>query len=181
LIRRPPRLLTSSLASTQSPRCRHMPSIPHQNLCPGFEAQTQQNPPPMVLRPKPPNRAASSVPRTRPPPTCVLPSQMSTALTQSTRSLHVSSHLSMSQVSATTVGRPAIRSLDLSLTSALPRLPAGFSARHALLDLHLAVNFRIRSSAPAQHKSRNTSLDTPQCASQDSRSKRKKRKIEVKC
>ena len=72
-----------------------------------------------VLRPKPPNRAASSVPCTRPPPTRVLPPQTSTAVALSTRSLHVSSRSSMSQVSATTACHPAIWSLSPSLTSAL--------------------------------------------------------------
>jgi hypothetical protein len=41
-IRRPPRLLISSFASTQTPRCRHVPSVPPRNLRSGFETQTRK-------------------------------------------------------------------------------------------------------------------------------------------
>jgi hypothetical protein len=41
-IRRPPRLLISSFASTRTPRCCHVPSIPPWNLRPGFETQTRK-------------------------------------------------------------------------------------------------------------------------------------------
>ena len=42
VIRRPPRLLTSSFASTRTPRCHHVSSFQHWNLRPGFEAQTRE-------------------------------------------------------------------------------------------------------------------------------------------
>jgi hypothetical protein len=75
-IRRPPRLLTGSFASTRTPWCRHVLSVPPRNLRPSFEAQTRKPAidgfeaqttkplassvlhtrlPPMVLRTKPPN------------------------------------------------------------------------------------------------------------------------------
>ena len=67
--------------------------------------------------------------------------------------------------------RLATRRSGPSVQASRPPFTApGPSARHVLLGLHLAVGFRIRSSAPAQHEPRNTSLDTPQCASEHSRS-----------
>ena len=130
---------------------------------PGFWGPNPTKPPPVVLRPKPPNRATSIVPRTHPPPTRVLPSQTSAALTQSTRSLHASSYLSMSQVSATTACHPAIRSLDPSLTSALPRLPAGL--RHGTSSLIFTSPSASGSAARHLHNTsqENTSHDTRMC------------------
>jgi hypothetical protein len=61
--------------------------------------------------------------------------------------------LSMSQVSATTASHPASRSLGPSLMSILH--PSGPSARHVLLDLHLAVSYRL--CTPHLH---NTSQET---------------------
>jgi hypothetical protein len=85
----------------------------------------------MVLRHKPSNHSASSVLHTRSPPSeaCHLHGQHGHS--------HVFSHLSMSQVSATAASHPASGSLGPSLTSVLH--PSGPSARHVLLDLHLAV------------------------------------------
>ena len=57
----PPRVVRPASGAPPRPR----------DLRPGFEAQTCETRHPMVLRPKPPNRPASSVPRTRPPPTRV--------------------------------------------------------------------------------------------------------------
>jgi hypothetical protein len=75
-IRWPPCLFISSFASMRTPRCRHVLSVSHRNLHPGFEAQTRKpvtdgfeaqttkllassvlhtRPSPMVLRTKPPN------------------------------------------------------------------------------------------------------------------------------
>jgi hypothetical protein len=101
----------------------------------------------MVLRPKPSNRSASSVLHTRPPPfdTCHLHGQHGHS--------HVFSRLSMSQVSATAASHPGSGSLGPSLTSVLH--PSGPSARHVLLDLHLAIGYRLR--APHLH---NTSQET---------------------
>jgi hypothetical protein len=101
----------------------------------------------MVLRPKPSNRSASSVLHTRPPPsdTCHLHGQHGHS--------HVFSCLSMSQVSAIAASHPTSGSLGQSLTSVLH--PSGPSARHVLLDLHLAVGYRLR--APHLH---NTSQET---------------------
>jgi hypothetical protein len=78
-IRRPPRLLTGSFASTRTPWCHHVPSVPPRNLCPGFEAQTRKpvtdgfeaqttKPAPMVLRTKPPNPADGFEDETTKPP-----------------------------------------------------------------------------------------------------------------
>jgi hypothetical protein len=101
----------------------------------------------MVLRPKPSNRSASSVLHTRPPPSdaCHLHGQHGHS--------HVFSHLSMSQVSASAASHLASGSLGPSLTSVLH--PSGPSAWHILLDLHLAVGYRLR--APHLH---NTSQET---------------------
>jgi hypothetical protein len=66
---------------------------------------------------------------------------------------HIFSRLSMSQVSATAASHPASGSLGPSLTSVLH--PFSLSARHVLLDLHLAVGYRLR--APHLH---NTSQET---------------------
>jgi hypothetical protein len=57
VIRRPPRPSWDSFASTRTPRCHHVSSIPPRNLCPGFEAQTRKPVHPMVLRTKPSNRS----------------------------------------------------------------------------------------------------------------------------
>jgi hypothetical protein len=95
-IRRPPRLLTGSFASTRTPRCRHVPSIPPRNLRPSFEAQTRKpatdgfeaqttkplmssvlhtRPMSMVLRTKPPNPRCRRV-SDLPPSMTPLPSSL---------------------------------------------------------------------------------------------------------
>ena len=99
-IRRPARFFTARFASTQAPRCRHVPSV---RL--GTSARVLRpkpvNRPPLVLRPKPTNRPASSVLQTRPPP-CTLACRCP-------------------QVSATATDRPASRSVSSGLTSVLHR------------------------------------------------------------
>jgi hypothetical protein len=124
------------------------------------------NPPPMVLRLKPPNPLMSSVLHMRPPPldTCHrrprpagTPSPLSLARPARSpsrlgqhRHSHVFLHLSMS---ATAASHPASGS---SVQASRPSFTAlGLSARHVLLDLHLAIDHRIR--APHLH---NTSQET---------------------
>ena len=167
MIRRPPHLLTGNIASTQPPRCRHVPSVPHRNLRPGFEAQTRQNPPSMVLRPKPPNRSTHVTTDFDRPSSQVVRAPRSTCapgiLSQSTRSLPCSCARRCPKCQPL---RLATRRSGPSVQASRPPFTApGPSARHILLGLRLAVGFRIHSSAPAQHEPRNTSLDTPQCAS----------------
>ena len=57
-----------SFASTRTPRCRHVPSVPPRNLRPGLEAQTRKPSTRWFLDSKPTKLSASSILHTRPPP-----------------------------------------------------------------------------------------------------------------
>ena len=131
-IRQPPHLLISSFASTRTPRCRHVPSIPPRNLRPGFEAQTRKPSAGSVLHTRSrPSDACHHRPRPVGPPSPPEPrsTHASAVLTRSTPSLHVFLHLLMFQVSATAASRPASRSLGPSLTSVLHRSRSVGTAR----------------------------------------------------
>src|SRR5579859_7600145 len=125
------------------------------------------NRPPMVLRPKPPNRSTHVTTDLDHPSRQVVQAPSSACapaiLSQSTRSLPCSCARRCPKCQPLRLATR--RSGPLVQASRPPFTAPGPSARHVLLGLHLAVGFRIRSSAPAQHEPRNTSLDTPRCAS----------------
>jgi hypothetical protein len=176
----PPRVVRPASGAPPRPR----------DLRPGFEAQTCEtrhpmvlrpkppNRPPMVLRPKPPNRPASSAPRTRPPPTrvtAVLDRPDAKSPEPPARLARPSSRLGQHGHSTSSCARrctkcqpprlTARRSGPSAQASRPPFTAPGPSARHVLLGLHLAVATVSVLDTCTHHKPRETSLDTPQCAS----------------
>jgi hypothetical protein len=122
-IRRPPRLSWDRFASTRTPRCRHMSSVPPRNLRTGFEVQ-------IVLRLNPPNRPRVAysirVPRNSMRVTTVLDRLATKSSRASARRACLPSWLgqhghSLVQMSATMAGHPPYQFLDPSLTSVLHR------------------------------------------------------------
>jgi hypothetical protein len=152
-IRRPPRPSWDSFASTRTPQCRHVPSVPPRNLRPGFEVQ-------IVLRLNPPNspRVAYSirVPRNSTHVTTILDRPTTKSSRASTRLACPLSWLG--QHGHSPVHLRLSMSPDVSHRDWSPGRPVPWSNPHvspssllvhwhdtSLLALHFTVDHRLRA------------------------------------